>query len=211
VPAYAGLPVSRLAAVWFDYFTFAVMTIISGQTTAAPVSEAAQGLVLFNALWGVGLLVLLVTAFSMLTRDRARLEAIAAASSLGSAVHTLEDELFEAVQRGYRGTAISEEMVGEIGKIPVFRDAALTSYLMLRGMALVSEATHKLQAAGLVSETARILIAKATLTDVDLAELFRRVLAAGSDITATRVVEEIESIQSDRPELVDSNKDTSSE
>lgn len=71
-PQYQGLPVGDFSSHWFVYFYYGMMNLLTGETGALPLSTGASIFTLFNSLTGMLFLVLLVTTFSMLTRERAR-------------------------------------------------------------------------------------------------------------------------------------------
>jgi hypothetical protein len=189
--AYSGLPLTGFRDAWFYYVDFAFMSLVTGQTAIAPVSSIARLVTLINTLWGVGYLVLLVTAFSMLSRDRARAAATSVTAAINQTGLRLETELSDAVVFGHSHHLISEDVVKELEGSSALGFLSSERYEMVRGIGLAHEVAYKLQMAGMTQLAAEAwgLAARVPLGRFD--QLYRTIVARGSPLSAEIVVQEM--------------------
>jgi hypothetical protein len=89
---YTLLSATSLRADLFEHVWFALMTLISGNSGILALTTSARVAVGFNALTGVALLILLITMFSLVSRERAR--------TVLEEITTSFREITHAVERG---------------------------------------------------------------------------------------------------------------
>lgn len=116
---------SPIQDVFFDYFYFTTMNIITGDTTFHAVSSVSQTFVLVNSLIGVLFLVILITTFSMLTRENAKEIVGNINQSITDLVKTSELKILKSCSFVCRHDLATKEIVdayGEVEKFKVLRD-----------------------------------------------------------------------------------------
>lgn len=119
--AYQGLPAGSVGFALFDYFYFSFMTLISANAGADPVIAGAKIAVALNALTGVIFLVILITTYSMVTRDRARQtvdEVMKKANETGAGI---ERRLYDGLEIAKTAGGLSETLAEEFAKVTKFK------------------------------------------------------------------------------------------
>jgi hypothetical protein len=171
--AYQGLPVDSFALSWFQYFYFAAMTLVTGNTVVSPLSFSAEIVTLGNALCGVGFIVLLVTMFSMVTRDRAR-EELRKLLRIGEAARynievLIADAVFAANSRALLSTAAVKHLRELKPFTPILADRAHA----LQQLVLIHNAVEQHESNTRLQEAAAMRLAAADMSEVDLLNLWK--------------------------------------
>ncbi len=126
----------------------ATMNLLTADSGIVPLTRAARVLLLLNVMTGVGLLVFLVTVFSMITRDRARSSVSAIAQRIENANLGLETKIFLAVATSHAGRAWDGELEAELAKLKGFRVLPAHNQSVLRGIRFYELVVESLQTTG---------------------------------------------------------------
>lgn len=178
---YAGLPVGELQNTWFAYVFFATMNLIGGEPGGHPVTVSAQLAVLGNSLYGIGLFVLLVTTFSMLTREHAGERVKHLVDRVYEMVRTSEHQLLRVAVLASATGSLSDEIVSELEAVKVLKYASEEQRFAFTGAILLHKSMHAYQTVNDFETLAFVHRARATLGTAELSELYRRSRADHSD------------------------------
>jgi len=169
--AYQGLSAAPFAGTWFDYSYFGLMTLVTGEANAIPISTAARVATLLNAYTGVGFLVILVTTFSMVTRDRARLAVRNMVARASSVDEQIERDIVAAVLIAAISGALTDDLLAEFGRVDKFRALDSSDEAVFRGALLLQKIIRLLEHAGRTTDLAEALQARKIFITAEFAAL----------------------------------------
>jgi hypothetical protein len=181
--AYSGLPLGTLGSHWLDYAYYGLMTLISGNASVDPLTNSARLAVAANAIMGVLFLVILVTTYSMVTRDKAKKTMDELLTQSKSSAGEMERMLLRAMVRANAPGVLDDELAAEFGKIKEFKGLDLREGNAYRGILALGKAAIQLERDKRIDDLA--LVQRVRFLSVDPVPHFARfgeaLLAAGAD------------------------------
>lgn len=177
--SYSGITNAPFGSTWFEYLYFALMTLITGDVGVEPVATSARVLVLLNAYSGVAFLVLLVTIFSMITRERVRNAVGRALADTNAAITTLERRALEVAFLAVYGRALEPGVESELRKISVstLPSEKASAY---RGVLVIQAIVTALESANRVDDLAFVLGKRARMSVQDFTNVSDALSAANA-------------------------------
>ncbi len=169
------------------------MTLVTGEANAIPISTGARVATLFNVYTGVGFLVILVTTFSMVTRDRARIAVANMVARASSAHEQVENGIVSAALIATRSGALTDDLLAEFEKVERFRALSSSDEAVFRGALLLQRIIRLLEHAGRTTDLAETLRARKTFTTGQFAEL-SLVLSSADDTSLDRAVQVVQDL-----------------
>jgi hypothetical protein len=189
IQSYVNLPEGPpFGDTFVHYFYFALMTIISGNVAVVPKSGLAEAVTLANAVVGITLLVILVTTFSMVTRERARKSVQEVGAALDGAFQVLERELLSASVAAASSKTLDPEVRGELHKVARFRSMDQADMAAYRGILLFHTMLDHLESGNDAVALAAAMQARLTMGIREYAEYYStcgtREITSISDVIA---------------------------
>ena len=114
---YEGLSVATQPDEWFGYFYYATMTLITAEVNATPVSLGARVVTGVNALIGVGFLVILVTAFSMLSREKLSERMGELLTRVRSLTEKVEVKIIDTARQAIQPNSVNGELLDVLSEV----------------------------------------------------------------------------------------------
>jgi hypothetical protein len=139
------------------------MTLLSGSTGIGALTTFARVAVALNALSGVALLILLITMFSLVSRERARVILEEITSSFRQITHSVERGLAHFLIAALGRPDASQEITRAFSTIPSFPQLTLHEQAAAHAAYRIHEVLVGLAAAQRLDDVAKVAAAAAIL------------------------------------------------
>jgi hypothetical protein len=162
---YSGLPIGTLGANWFDYAYYAFMTLVSGNVRVDALTPSTRLAVAANALTGVLFLAILVTTYSMVTRERAKKTMADLLTQSKNCAGEMERMLLSALIRANSTGILNDELAAEFTKVAEFKGLDPAEGNAYRGILALGKASIQLERDKRVDDLALIQRVRAQPAD----------------------------------------------
>jgi hypothetical protein len=182
---YSGLAHAPFLEAWPGYLYFAMMTLMGGDSGILPIEGSSRLAVLLNALAGVVFLVILITMFSMVSRDRTQSAAGHLRDAAVAALTVLEKRALHFMVMAAGSRSLTDDLTSDFARLHTLEYLTRSEASTYRGILLFHRLARAVDVADRSADLATVSAIRARLPLSGYAEFHDRVLQLGKADTDT--------------------------